>query len=73
MNAAKEFNLPVTNCPGVNHIAVAEHILSLMFCFLKTFIMNTTTQLLENGKRLIGHEIFGKKIGILGLGRMERN
>ena len=70
LNAAKEFNLPVTNCPGVNHIAVAEHILSLMFCFFKNIHHEYNYTIAGKWKRLIGHEIFGKKIGILGLGRI---
>ena len=33
--AAKELGIPVTNCPGVNQIAVAEHVLAMIFSFFK--------------------------------------
>ncbi len=70
LKAAKEFDIPVTNTPGVNHITVAEHVLALLFTYYKNihFEYNITKQ--NKWQRLIGHEIFGKNIGILGLGRI---
>ena len=68
--AAKEMGMPVTNCPGANHITVAEHVIALLFTYYKNihFEYNITK---EGGwKRLVGHEVFGKKIGILGLGKI---
>ena len=35
LNAAKDLDIPVTNCPGVNQIAVAEHVLAMIFSFFK--------------------------------------
>ena len=35
LDAAKELNVTVTNCPGVNHVAVAEHIIALLFSYYK--------------------------------------
>ena len=33
LTAAKELNIPVKNCPGVNQISVAEHVLALLLSF----------------------------------------
>ena len=70
LEAAKEFGVKVTNCPGVNHMAVAEHIWALILAFYKN--IPDEIQFSRQGKweRLIGNEIFGKKIGVAGLGRI---
>lgn len=70
LNAAKELDVPVTNCPGVNHTTVAEHVFALLLSFVKhipTEIAHT-----KNGDwtRYTGNEIFGKTIGIIGLGKI---
>ena len=66
--AAKELGIPVSNCPGVNQVSVAEHVLALLLSFEKN--IHTQYQSVQNGswKRRTGHEIFGKTIGIIGLG-----
>ena len=66
--AAKELGIPVTNCPGVNHEAVAEHVLALLFSYFKN--IHISHQITSNGgwKRPLGRELTGKKIGIVGLG-----
>lgn len=66
--AAKELGIPVTNCPGVNQEAVAEHVLALLFSFFKN--IHISHQITSNGgwKRPLGTELTGKKIGIVGLG-----
>ena len=68
--AAKEFNIPICKTPGVNHVTVAEHILALLFVYFKNIHLEYNITRKGNWERLIGHEIFGKKIGILGLGRI---
>jgi D-3-phosphoglycerate dehydrogenase len=70
LEAAAEFKINVLNTPGVNHIAVAEHILALLFTYFKN--IHLEYQITQNGKwdRLIGNEIYNKKIGILGFGRI---
>ena len=40
LNAAKEFGITVTNCPGVNQVSVAEHVLGLLFAFQKNIHNN---------------------------------
>lgn len=68
LTAAKEFGIPVTNCPGVNQIAVAEHVLAMIFSFFKNIHLSHEITSQGGWKRPLGNELFGKKIGIIGLG-----
>lgn len=70
LDAAKEFNIPVTNCPGVNQVTVAEHVFALLLSFAKNIVPESI--LIKNQKwvRLIGTELFGKTIGIIGTGNV---
>lgn len=68
--AAEKYGIPVTNCLGVNHITVAEHVFALLLTYYKNIHLEYNYT--QNGQwtRLIGHEIYNKKIGIIGLGRI---
>ena len=66
--AAKELGIPVTNCPGVNQIAVAEHVLAMIFSFFKNIHLSHQITSQGGWKRPLGNELFEKKIGIIGLG-----
>lgn len=66
--AAKELGIPVTNCPGVNQIAVAEHVLAMIFSFFKNIHLSHEITSQGGWERPLGNELFGKKIGIIGLG-----
>lgn len=68
LKAAKKYNIPVTNCPGVNQVSVAEHVLALLFTFEKNIHIQYQSTKEGSWKRMTGHEIQGKKIGIIGLG-----
>ncbi|MEH6536894.1 MAG: phosphoglycerate dehydrogenase [Psychroserpens sp.] len=68
LKAAKEFNIPVTNCPGVNQVSVAEHVLALLFTFEKNVHLQYNETRQGNWKRYTGNEIQGRTIGIIGLG-----
>jgi len=68
--AAKEFDIQVFNTPGVNHITVAEHALALMLTYMKNIHLENNITKEGKWSRLIGNELFGKKVGILGLGRI---
>ncbi|MHA1380969.1 MAG: phosphoglycerate dehydrogenase [Candidatus Helarchaeota archaeon] len=70
LESAKRYGIPVLNTPGVNHITVAEHVIGLLLSFLKN--IHTEYCLTKKGKweRKIGSELFGKKVGILGLGKI---
>jgi D-3-phosphoglycerate dehydrogenase / 2-oxoglutarate reductase len=70
LKAALEFEIKVTNCPGVNHMAVAEHIWALILAFYKNIPDEINYTRYGKWERLIGHEIYGKKIGVAGLGRI---
>lgn len=67
---ATQRRLPVLFTPGVNHTTVAEHTLGLMIALAKDFLGHASA--LKNGRwvRRTGHELMGKTLGILGLGRI---
>ena len=68
--ATKELKIPVLFTPGVNHTTVAEHTFGLLLGLTKQIV--TTAAAARKGEwlRLTGHEILGKTIGIIGLGRI---
>jgi D-3-phosphoglycerate dehydrogenase len=68
LEAAKEFDVTVTNCPGVNQVSVAEHVLALLFVFEKNVHLQYNSTKEGSWKRLIGNEIQDRTIGIIGLG-----
>ncbi len=70
LKAAKDFGIPVTNTPGVNQVAVAEHVMALLFAYYKNIHLEYNITRQGKWKRLIGYEIYGKKIGILGMGNV---
>jgi len=69
IEAARELEIYVANVPGANAISVAEHVIFLMLALARKF--NEASKRLREGK--IGeparNEIFGKTLGIIGLGR----
>lgn len=65
-------NIPVSFCPGVNHTTVAEHVFMLMLALNKNLMEQANTTAAGGWKRMTGHEIMGKTIGIVGLGRIGR-
>ncbi len=68
LKAAKELGIKVTNCPGVNQVSVAEHVLALLFTFEKNIHLQYNSVRKGSWKRMIGNEVEGKTIGIIGLG-----
>ena len=70
LQAAKNRNIAVSNCPGSNSNAVAELVIGLMIT------MARNTQTLCNNLRNkrwtveVGFELSGKKVGILGFGNI---
>ena len=68
--ATRELKIPVLFTPGVNHTTVAEHTFGLLLGLTKQIV--TTAAAARRGEwlRLTGHEIFGKTLGIIGLGRI---
>jgi D-3-phosphoglycerate dehydrogenase len=70
IESAKEFNIPVTNCPGINQITVAEHVFALLLAHLKNIVIEH--EIVQNHKwiRHIGYELNGKTLGVLGTGNV---
>ncbi len=68
VGAADQFGIPVTNCPGVNNVTVAEHVFALLLSYTKNIVQESNFIQRQEWKRLIGVEIFQKNLGIIGLG-----
>jgi D-3-phosphoglycerate dehydrogenase / 2-oxoglutarate reductase len=68
--AATEMGIPLSFCPGVNHTTVAEHTFALLLALNRHLVEEVNFTRAGNWKRLTGHEIMGKTIGIVGLGRI---
>jgi D-3-phosphoglycerate dehydrogenase / 2-oxoglutarate reductase len=64
--------VPVLFTPGVNHTTVAEHAFGLMISLVKSFWPHLRAVKGGEWQRQTGRELFGKTLGILGLGRIGR-
>ena len=62
--------MPVLFTPGVNETTVAEHAFGLMIAVAKNFWFHLKTVKAGNGNGRPGIELFGKTLGILGMGRI---
>ncbi len=69
---ATKCNIPVSFCPGVNHTTVSEHVFMLMLALHKNLMEQANITAAGGWKRMTGHEVMGKTIGIVGLGRIGR-
>lgn len=67
---ATEKKIPIGFCPGVNHTTVAEHTFGLLLALYRQIVTECNYVKSGNWKRLTGHEIAGKKLAIIGLGRI---
>ncbi len=67
-----ELGIPVLFTPGVNHTTVAEHAFLLLLALEKNFLFHCDSTRSGGWKRQTGHELLGKTIGIVGLGRIGR-
>ena len=65
-----EKGIPLTFCPGVNHTTVAEHTFVLLLALSRHLITEANHCASGEWVRLTGHEIMGKTISIIGLGRI---
>jgi D-3-phosphoglycerate dehydrogenase len=75
VGAATDAGIVVLNTPGANTIAATEQTFALMLSLARR--TPTAVQQLREGiwdrKQLIGSELFGKTLGIVGLGRIGGN
>lgn len=62
--------LPVLFTPGVNHTTVAEHTFCLLLALVRNLVDSANSVRAGQWKRVTGHEIWNKTIGIVGLGRI---
>jgi len=67
-----EFGIPLLYTPGVNHTTVAEHTFLLLLALEKHLLFHTDSTRSGTWNRQTGHELLGKTIGIVGLGRIGR-
>ena len=68
LKTTEKLGIPVTNCPGVNQVSVAEHVLALLFTFQKNVHLQYQSTKDGSWKRWIGNEIQGQTRGVIGLG-----
>src|SRR3954451_5263312 len=62
--------IPVLFTPGVNETTVAEHTIGLMIAVAKNFWFHMRAVKAGQWKRQTGSELFGKTLGVIGLGRI---
>lgn len=75
IEAATERGVAVVNAPLSNIDSVAEHVIGMILCLAKNFIrMNREVRRgnFDLRNQIIGTEIKGKTVGIIGLGRIGR-
>jgi D-3-phosphoglycerate dehydrogenase len=70
LQAATDLRIPVTYCPGVNHVTVAEHTFGLLLSLTRLIPQQDAVVKRGEWKRSTGRELAGKTMGILGLGRI---
>jgi len=69
---AKRLNIEVRNTPDAPTRAVAELTLGLMFATLRNIPVSDRSIRRGEWKRVMGHLLLGKNIGVIGLGRIGR-
>jgi len=72
IKAATEYGIIVMNAPEGNTISAAEHTIALIFSLARNIPI--ANQTLKSGKwekkKFVGTELYGKTLGIIGLGRI---
>jgi D-3-phosphoglycerate dehydrogenase / 2-oxoglutarate reductase len=72
LEAASRHGISVANTPGVNHTTVTEHTFGLLLSILRHIPEQNEWMHQAQWRRLTGTELAGKKLGILGFGRVGR-
>ena len=72
VDAATERGILVMNAPGANSVSVAEHAIALMLALSRG--VSAADEAMKRGvwdkKKLVGAELRGKTLGVVGLGRI---
>lgn len=63
-------SVPVLFTPGVNHTTVAEHTFGLMIALARQFWPHLRSTKAGQWKRMTGSDLAGKRLALLGLGRV---
>lgn len=66
--AAKERNIEVVNTPGANADAVADFTIGLIIAAARGISLGDKALRLNQWPRIVGHQVYGATIGIIGLG-----
>ena len=74
LDAATELGIAVINAPGANAIAAAEHTFGLMLAVMRNIVAGDAHVRGGGWDRAayLGQELYGKRLGIIGLGRVGR-
>ncbi len=70
--AATRHGVWVTTTPGANHVAVADHALTLILAIVRLVVPQANTTHAGKWQRIPGNELAGKTLGIIGFGRIGR-
>lgn len=70
LDAATELKIPVCFTPDVNHTTVAEHVFGMILNLIRQ--IGEQNAIIHGGgwKRMTGHEMWNKTMGVLGMGRI---
>src|SRR4030065_2236534 len=68
--AATRAGVIVTNTPGANQVAVAEMTVALIMALTRKLAYHDTVVKSGGWSRIIGTELAGKTVGLVGLGRI---
>lgn len=68
--ATRERGIPVLFTPGVNHTTVAEHTFCLLLAMQKNLVETVNATRQGRWLRITGHELWRKRIGLIGMGRI---
>lgn len=72
LDAARACGVIVTNCAGVNHASVAEHVYALLLSYARNIIEADRNVRAHLWRRPTGFELRGKVIGVVGTGAIGR-
>ncbi|MGI8602745.1 MAG: phosphoglycerate dehydrogenase [Verrucomicrobiales bacterium] len=70
MATATRLHVPVLFTPGVNHTTVAEHTFCLLLGLVRNLVDSVNATRAGKWTRMTGHELWQKRIGLVGLGRI---
>ena len=72
VSAIKDLGRVLTNTPGGNEPAVADHALALMLAVSKRVVESHRRLQSGDWRAIVGGELHGKTVGLVGLGRIGR-